>query len=221
MESSSQEFIENLKKHPEGQKLARMIFGVMTETKFLQLYDVLIPVNDGPLDYLLNEVQCKELLLNRFMELDKHSNDKHEQEEESLVYFKYTVKMMYDNYVKEFKREPNLSGIAWIVKEKHRSNAAHLKMIMSFNGYKLVERKVQECGIFDADTQWEYMHVDNGKEGSVWGSQLTKDMKSVQMCITRFNKVMRKGLTCVETRCRRMNSGNTWYNIESIDFDDY
>jgi len=175
METSSQEFVENLKKHPKGHELARMIFGVMTEKKFLSLYDALIPVNDGPLDHLLNETQCKELLLNRFMEQDKDANDP---EEESLVFFKYTVKMIYDEYVEKFKREPNLSGVAWIIKEKHSKQAAHLKMIMAFNGYEFKEAPLKEApeyGLFDKSTEWEI--IINGKEDDIIGPIKTGELQ--------------------------------------------
>jgi len=122
---------ENDKK---GDDLARTIFGSMTQKKFLSLYDALIPVNNGPLDHLFDEAECKELLLNRFMEHDNHANDGLEEDNGSLVNYKHTTKMMYEKYVEEFKREPNLSGIAWIVNEKQRNHALYLEMILAFNG---------------------------------------------------------------------------------------
>ena len=75
METSPEKLVENLKNDKKGDELARTIFGAMTEKKFLSLYDALIPVNDGPLDHLLDEAECKELLLNRFMQHDNHAND--------------------------------------------------------------------------------------------------------------------------------------------------
>ena len=121
METSPEEFVQNLKNHPDGHELARMIFQVMTEEKFLSLYDALMPLNDGPLDHLLNETQCKELLWNRFIEPFDKLSDRvtaymgffHREKDVHELY-----STSYDVYVEKFKREPNLSGIAWILKEK-------------------------------------------------------------------------------------------------------
>ena len=121
METSPEEFVQNLKNHPDGHELARMIFQVMTEEKFLSLYDALMPLNDGPLDHLLTDNQCKILLWNRFIKpFDKLRN--------RVILYKgfslsqnYVTEMYltpYKAYVKRFNREPNLSGIAWILKEK-------------------------------------------------------------------------------------------------------
>ena len=118
METSPEEFVQNLKNHPDGHELARMIFQVMTEEKFLSLYDALMPLNDGPLDHLFTESQCKILLWNRFIE----PFDKIDKSDRLIFHIKKDVDELYltsyDVYVKKFKREPNLSGIASILKEK-------------------------------------------------------------------------------------------------------
>jgi len=119
METSPEEFVQNLKNHPDGHELARMIFQVMTEEKFLSLYDALMPLNDGPLDDLLTESQCKILLWNRFI---VEPFDKFDKSDRLIFHIKKDVNELYltsyDDYVKKFKREPNLSGIASILKEK-------------------------------------------------------------------------------------------------------
>mgnify|MGYP003337313037 CR=1 FL=1 len=98
-----------------------------------------------------------------------------------MIYLKYTVKMIYDEYVEKFKREPNLSGVAWIIKEKHSNQAAHLKMIMAFNGYELREapepKEAPEYGLFDEKTEWEI--IVNGKEDDIIGPVLTGELQCV------------------------------------------
>lgn len=211
METSPKKFVENLKNDKKGDELARTIFGSMTEKKFLSLYDALIPVNDGPLDHLLDEAECKELLLNRFMEHDNHANDGLEEDNGSLVNFKYTTKMMYEKYVEEFKREPNLSGVAWIIHEKHRNQALHLEMILAFQGYKPVpEEDIPEWGLFDETTEWEW--IINGNEDDIKAPFLTNEMNMLKTMVDLFKEMG-------DVRCRRVNSGNTWFDIKSIDFE--
>ena len=146
----SEEFVENLKNHPAGHELARMIFGVMSEEKFLSLHEALMPLNDGPIDHLLNETQCKELLLKRFMKDDviiaepgKPDPAYRDMIPHTLVNDCCSIEMKYKEFVEWFGREPNLSGIAWILEQK-------VRRIAVFERFCSFWRKVDE---------WECMSV--------------------------------------------------------------
>jgi len=140
MEVSPEEFVENLKNHPDGHELARMIFGVISEEKFLSLHEALMPLNDGPLDHLLNETQCKELLLKRFRKDDVIADQPCKPCDVGLeglyplrfphmcVLKGFSIELKYKEFVEHFKREPNLSGIAWILEQKVRRIALSDKL---------------------------------------------------------------------------------------------
>jgi len=140
MEVSPEEFVENLKNHPAGHELARMIFGVMSEEKFLSLHEALMPVNDGPLDHLLNVTQCKELLLKRFMKDDVIADQPCKPRDVGMegyplsrrrymcVLKGFSIELKYKEFVERFGREPNLSGIAWILEQKVRRIALSDKL---------------------------------------------------------------------------------------------
>merc|ERR1712037_771820 len=140
MEVSPEEFVENLKNHPAGHELARMIFGVMSEEKFLSLHEALMPLNNGPLDHLLNEAQCKELLLKRFMKDDVIADQPCKASDIGMegypplrfrhmcVLKGFSIELKYKEFVEHFKREPNLSGIAWILEQKVRRIALSDKL---------------------------------------------------------------------------------------------
>ena len=141
MEVSPEEFVENLKNHPAGHELARMIFGVISEEKFLSLHQALMPLNDGPLDHLLNETQCKELLLKRFMKHDVVAGEPCKRSdypgripepipgwEDMFLLQGFSIELKYKEFVDRFEREPNLSGIAWILEQKVRRIALSDKL---------------------------------------------------------------------------------------------
>jgi len=141
MEVSPEEFVENLKNHPAGHELARMIFGVISEEKFLSLHQALMPLNDGPLDHLLNETQCKELLLKRFMKDDVIAFEPCKPRDVGLEGYQrpfmrrsmcvlkgFSIEKKYKEFIDCFQREPNLSGIAWILEQKVRRIALSDKL---------------------------------------------------------------------------------------------
>ena len=101
VEASAEDTVDRLKKHPCGSQLAWMLFRSMDEEKFLSFFDSLMPLNEGPIDHLLNETQCMGFLLKRFIDNDLSGR-----------------RLRHYNIFKEtYEREPNLSGIAWILKE--------------------------------------------------------------------------------------------------------
>ena len=101
VDPSAEETVDRLKNHPCGSQLAWMLFRSMDQEKFLSLYDSLMPLNEGPIDHLLNETQCMGFLLKRFINNDLSGR----------TYRHYKI------FTEKYEREPNLSGIAWILKE--------------------------------------------------------------------------------------------------------
>jgi hypothetical protein len=140
MEITPENFVNNLRVHLDAHELAHMIFAIMKEDKFLALYDALMPLNCGPLDHLLNDTQCNELLWKRFLPsidecpyiIREDLEGVHDKE-----YLQNFYIMPYNMYVSKFNQQPNLGGIAWILRRK----AATMKYIQKQHEKRMKDMK--------------------------------------------------------------------------------